>query len=749
MVQEQHNALPRGYELDGYRFESILGSGGFGITYKATEIALKRTVAIKEYLPGGIAMRGRDGIEVHAVASADETDFAWGLDRYRREAQLLTGFRHPNIILAHRFMEANGTAYLVMEYEEGESLAARLKREGTLPEDEIRSWLDPLLDGLEQVHEAGLLHRDVTPGNIYIRADGSPVLLDFGGARQALSHKSQSLTSLVTPGYAPHEQYETDGDQGAWTDIYAVGAVLYRAVTGQRPREATKRIGAVARNQPDPLVPAASAAAAGEYSPVLLYAIDQSLAVIESDRPRDITALRALLAAASVPRKGGRATLAWVAVAALVVLVVAAGGIIKWTYDDGPETVVARLPAPEASTTPAKPATVKRPEPKPKPKVKKKAEPKPPAKPKPTPEETARARREAERAAVARCRTFAAEKSMVQAALEWCLKAAELGSSVAQVLYGRFHETGNGVARDYRTAMKWYRRAAAQGYHVAQSRVGDMYAQGLGVRRDYFQSFKWRLKAADQGYVGPQTLVGVMYERGLGVPRNFGRARGWYERAARKKYPQAEYRLGLLHINGRGVPVSYSKGLGWLHCSAGRGFAPAENAAGLIHARGLGVPRNRAKALRWFRLAAAQGYAPAQNNLGAMFEKGHGVRQSFREAYRWYRRAAGQGYAVAQANIGALYAKGLGVPQDYRRSFTWRQRAAAKGHASAQRALAYMYELGQGMPRNPSEAFFWYSLAVRGGDPVARQALAGLKRHLTARAQAKIKLRVASWRPSG
>jgi len=288
MTEEMRNALPKGYEIEGYQIERVLGAGGFGITYLAHEISINRKVAIKEYLPSGIAARGRDDVSVHPMSSGDRDNFQWGLERFRLEAKTLVTFRHANIVSVYRYFEANGTAFLVMAYEDGESLATILERAGTLSEAEIEEIMEPLLAGLEHVHDAGFLHRDIKPGNIYIRRDGSPVLLDFGAARQALGGRSQSLTSIVSAGYAPFEQYTTRGNQGPWTDIYAFGGVLYRAVVGERPPDAPDRI----RN--DPYVPAVRVAA-GKYSEAMLKGIDAALEVDEDKRPRSVAEWRAML----------------------------------------------------------------------------------------------------------------------------------------------------------------------------------------------------------------------------------------------------------------------------------------------------------------------------------------------------------------------------------------------------------------------------------------------------------------------
>ncbi len=290
MNEAQHplNALPQGHRLYEYELVRVLGFGGFGMTYLGFDHNLDKAVAIKEYLPSDIATRTGDN-SVAPQASQFRDDFEWGLDRFLDEARALARFDHRHIIKVHRFFEAHGTAYIVMEYAEGETLSAFLERKGTLKESELKAILYPLLDGLEVVHRADFLHRDIKPGNIIIRdEDNSPVLLDFGSARQAMGAKSRSVTSIITPGYAPIEQYSSRGDQGPWTDIYALGGACYRALTDEVPDDATDRM------RDDPLIPV-SERCADQASAGFLSAIDWALTVDERDRPQSIAEWRAEL----------------------------------------------------------------------------------------------------------------------------------------------------------------------------------------------------------------------------------------------------------------------------------------------------------------------------------------------------------------------------------------------------------------------------------------------------------------------
>lgn len=326
MTEDHFHALPPGFHLYEYRIQSILGHGGFGITYLAWDTHLEKEVAIKEYLPVEFAVRQGEAT-VTPRSTGDEEDYYWGLERFLKEAQTLAMFRHPSIVPIFRFFEANGTAYIVMEYVQGDSLSAVVKKQPSrITEGFVLGILVPLLDGLAEVHKTGFLHRDIKPGNIYLRDDGSPVLLDFGAARDAVGRKSASLTAIVTPGYAPLEQYYADGNQGPWTDIYALGAILYQMATGSLPPEAPARV----RN--DPYVPAVQAGR-GRFSKPVLQAIDAALSVDETKRPRDVATWRRMFpATAGTPvtagSGGGMGTkVALGVVGSLAVLATLGGGL--------------------------------------------------------------------------------------------------------------------------------------------------------------------------------------------------------------------------------------------------------------------------------------------------------------------------------------------------------------------------------------------------------------------------------------
>lgn len=289
MVKNVHALEPQS-TLHEYRIEQVLGVGGFGITYLGRDAHLDKAVALKEYLPTELAARANGSVT--PVSAEREEDYRWGLERFLLEARTLARFSHPSIVRVLRYFEANGTAYMVMDYERGEPLKNLLQNAPQPPEALLKKLGAPLLDGLAVVHAGGFLHRDIKPDNIIVRDGGEPVLIDFGAARNALGGSTRSLTAVLTPGYAPLEQYSGEGKQGPWTDLYAFAAVLYRAVTGQSPPDAVSRLKGDA-------VPASLARVRGRYSEPFLRAIQWALEMDESARPQSIAQWKAALLASA------------------------------------------------------------------------------------------------------------------------------------------------------------------------------------------------------------------------------------------------------------------------------------------------------------------------------------------------------------------------------------------------------------------------------------------------------------------
>jgi hypothetical protein len=284
------NALPVGTRLNEFEIVGLVGEGGFGIVYLARDCVLERKVALKEYLPAALASRG-PGATVAPTSSRSKETFEIGLRSFINEGRMLAQFDHPALVKVYRFWEANGTAYMVMPYYEGITLKEELARAQTPPDEaRLRQLLAQLLDALEVLHRVNALHRDIAPDNILILPDGNPLLLDFGAARRVITDRTQELTAILKPGYAPIEQYAESPalKQGPWTDLYALAAVFHFAITGARPAPA------VTRSITDPVVPLAQSAA-GRYSGQFLRALDQALSVKPDGRPQNVAAFRSAL----------------------------------------------------------------------------------------------------------------------------------------------------------------------------------------------------------------------------------------------------------------------------------------------------------------------------------------------------------------------------------------------------------------------------------------------------------------------
>jgi serine/threonine protein kinase len=283
------NALACNSVVGGFRIDAILGSGGFGITYLARNLGLDSDVALKEYFPAALAKRQSD----QTVVSRPEGEaggYAWGREKFIQEARTLAQLKHPNIVGVNKFFNGNGTAYMALDFIEGQSLKQWLRSLNRWPtQDELDALIAPILGALELIHNKGHLHRDIAPKNIMIAPPLTPILIDFGAARQLVAHRSQTFAALLTPGYAPFEQYSAAvKDQGPWTDIYSLAATIYEAITGRPPPEAS------ARTLDDRCIPVVDAGR-GRYRRPFLEAVDWGLQPLPRHRPQSVAAWRRAL----------------------------------------------------------------------------------------------------------------------------------------------------------------------------------------------------------------------------------------------------------------------------------------------------------------------------------------------------------------------------------------------------------------------------------------------------------------------
>jgi serine/threonine protein kinase len=301
MATQANQPLPEGAQLENYRVLRVLAAGGFSFVYLAHDES-QVPVAIKEYLPASLVLRTNGAISPK-VPEENAATFRYGMKCFFEEGRALARLSHPNVVRVLNFFRANDTVYLVMRYERGRTLQRHIqKRSGPLEEAWIRKTFGELLNGLREVHSNKLLHLDIKPGNIYVRNDGTPVLIDFGAARQTLSEEGNRLPPTYTPGFASPEQHGSREDLGPWSDIYSIGATLYACLSGAPPLPAPQR------REKDTLVPARRQWA-GRYSADLLDTIDWCMRLDHLERPQSVFALQKAILGEKPPEHRGEASL--------------------------------------------------------------------------------------------------------------------------------------------------------------------------------------------------------------------------------------------------------------------------------------------------------------------------------------------------------------------------------------------------------------------------------------------------------
>jgi serine/threonine protein kinase len=299
MAAQANQPLPEGHQLQNYRILRVLASGGFSFVYLAHD-ENDTPVAIKEFLPASLALR-TDGALEPKVPEAQAAAFRYGMKCFFEEGKALASLTHPNVVRVLNFFRAHETVYLVMRYERGRTLQEHIHaRRGALRESWIRNTFAALLNGLREVHTNKLLHLDIKPGNVYLRSDGTPLLIDFGAARQMLQGEAPSLPPMFTPGFASPEHHMDRAKLGPWSDIYSVGATIYACVTSNAPPSAEERL------EKDRMMPARKIGA-GRYSSELLDTIDWCMRLEHLERPQSGFALQKTLLGEKEPEYRGAA----------------------------------------------------------------------------------------------------------------------------------------------------------------------------------------------------------------------------------------------------------------------------------------------------------------------------------------------------------------------------------------------------------------------------------------------------------
>jgi TPR repeat protein len=778
-------ALPQGTHLQEFVIESVLGSGGFGITYLARDTSLGRQVVIKENLPAQFVWRetATGTVRPRHSVGGDTDDFEWSMQNFLREAETLATMDHSGIVRVLRKFEANGTAYFVMPFVQGiafdQLISHRKEKNQPFTEEELRGLLERMLDALAYLHDRGIYHRDIKPANILITMDGIPTLIDFGSARQRLSERS--MTVIESAGYTPFEQLQSRGNVGPWSDLYAMGATLAKAITGESPPKAADRV----MDDPWPGL-LANSRIAGCYSSVFLRSIDRSLApspshrwqvagewqhylqsgeaVFEMQQVAHPSAMNdwergmdgdyalesdtGVVSSSSVPELWNPNA----AVNLSLFLTPAFGAYLHarnskfisspneqkkanyWFYAMSASVLIGALISPSFgrfgfiqlfflilwyfAAAKKQIQTVKE-----------------------------RFGQSYSRKSLIKpilvasgcwvvsvvfmegLNSLVSEEHDVAAVGEVAPVESEPVDTKEDEAISYFNRgvkfaNGEGVTQNYEEAVKWYRKAAEMGNLNAMNNLGACYEDGQGVPKDLEESVKWYRKAAEQGSAIAQRNVGLAYIRGEGVVQNNESALGWIKKSATQGDAHAQYLLGVGYSGIDGIPVNHSEMFNWFRKAAEQGHAAAQKYLGDCYVNGEGITANSTEAVKWYLKAAAQKDADAQNALGLCHENGTGVARDLFEARRQYQSAADQGNVNAQYNLGRCYRAGIGVVKDVAKAAEWYQKSAEQGHSSAQYALANCYANGDGKSQNSSTAVEWYQKSADQGNMDAEYSLA-------------------------
>lgn len=690
MVDKTYNqALAIGTRVGDFEIKSILGIGGFGITYKAWDHVLQCHVALKEFMPMEFVFRDKNKLDVTAKSEASEKEYQYGLSNFLDEARTLARFNEPNIVRVRRHMQANNTAYLVMDYEDGDSLSNfLLKKKKPLTEEQVRAIIIPILDSLRAVHAKDFLHRDIKPGNIYLRKNGSPVLIDFGSARQALGEHSKTITGIISPGYAPFEQYSPHSKQGPWTDLYAIGATMYRCITNSgkstvKPTESIARIDAIQSGSPDPMK-AAVEVGKGKYSKSFLEAIDWMLAVYAKDRPQSVKEVLHRLVdnkptlSDDVTRKvtrpasgsGSSAKFAIIGIAGLALIVGLAVGAWFLFGESGDPRITRILNLADKDF------------------------------------KAGRIIRPSGKNALQRYRQILAFEPDNTSAKD----------GINKIIAYYITKSREALQNDRLTkAVSYIRKASGidpenTDIANAKKKIGEHYIDKArkAVNSKNVSSAKIYVRAASRYLPKGSSSINDVKKAIAKISSSSS--------YSSSSSGSDQYRRAIRAYNSRNFDLA--KRL--LRPLATRGNAKAQTKLGDIYYAGHGSTRkDYAQAFRWYRKAAIQGNYNGQFSLGIMYELGRGTSQNSREAEKWFIRSANQGNQYAQTALGIMYER----RREYKTALKWYVMGAKQKNKTAYYKIGLFYERGYGLAKNRSKAISWYQFSAKRGYQKAKDAL--------------------------
>ena len=712
--------LPAGTILQGkYLIGKMLGAGGFGITYLAFQLNLDRVVAIKEFFPSSIAVRGETAgsagrnLSIRVSGAGSSELFEKTLSSFEKEGKNLASINLPGVVGIYDCFRENFTAYLVMEYISGQNLKKYQETKGgKLEEKEILELLEPVIRSMARIHELGIIHRDISPENLILNSEGKLILVDFGAARSMAGlqdSEGKSLTVVLKQGYAPLEQYNSRGVQGPWTDVYALCATIYRLLTGKTPEEVSIRI----QNSNDEEDTRRTLLKSGA-SRKTVDAVTAGMKILYQDRIQNMPELWKTLygeSAASEPETGRPNSRPDSAAPAavqnikkdsksenkntkpLLLVVLLAGAIGAGSFlihrnmearKAAEKQEIERVALEKAESERIESERIARE------KAESEAESEKIARQRAESEAERRARAKAESESeserVIRERAEAEKDAKEKAESERVAKK-KAESEAASEKAGR--DQVNDIDYDVETIVE----QADELYHL----------------RDFEKAFDLYQKAADSGNAYAMYSIGYMYECGDGAEQNYVEARTWYNKAADSGNAVGMTSLGHLLEYSHDKEQDSEKAAEWYQRGAEAGDTGGMICLGLMYSDAFALGSKYEEAVEWYRMAAGAGDARAMTNLGYMYENGRGVELDLKKAVEWYRKAAEAGNARGMNNLGVMYNTGEGVEQDDEKAVEFYRKAAEAGDIFGMYNLGNCCLQGRGMTTDPKEALYWFT----------------------------------------
>jgi TPR repeat protein/serine/threonine protein kinase len=733
---ETQTHLPRHYLLaDRYYIGRILGQGGFGVTYMAWDSKLERAVAIKEYFPKDQCSRLMDRVTLRPNGGDKQEQYLYGLRGFLEEARSLAHFSsHPNVVSIIDHVEANGTAYLIMGYLEGVTLKSYLedpRNGGRVSFATALQILMPVMDALREVHARGMLHRDVSPDNIYLTRQGQVKLIDFGAARHAIGEHSQTLSAVLKPGYAPEEQYRSKGKQGPWTDVYAVSATMYRCITGKLPPTSIDRM------MEDELEPPSRYCQ--DLPPQMEAVLLKGMAVRAPQRFEDVGQLQQALTQREPQREAQRETPPppppqgpqqqpmpqyagahsilpppprssrtglWIGVSSLILVVLILGGFVVRYFMIQNEAELGEKLFKTHEYAAALPHLTSAAE-----------------------ADNAKAEMYL---GIEYLNGFGVSKNYT-VARTWLEKAAAENQGRAMNALGLLYRNGWAVTKDEEQARMWFEKAANAGEFRAFTNLGDLYE--AGANRDHAKAEEWYKKGLDActnaAVIGHDPVamgtLGNMYHNGIGTTQDLGKAKDWYERGAAEGDETSMAGLGNAYFYAEGTPKDDTEAYKWYQKAAGQGNAFAMYMLGVLYEDANGrsqIKADPAAAREWYLKAAEKGDSGGMYNAGRAYYYAIGGSRDYSQAMAWYEKAAEAGSAEAMNELGVMHVRGEGTDRDYAKARQWYEKAADAGNTTAMENMAKVFVYGLGVAKDTCTALHWYEKAARAGSDSAKKTVA-------------------------